>query len=223
MTPSLFLLLLSVVAGTAPCTSAAVSVRLVSGDGPSSPLSEPQPKQRGLIRCGNGSTSLDDTTIDIATDLWFADRESAVEKYGEISTWGTCGVTSFNWLFDDRRNFNEDISQWDTGTVTDMYYAFAWASFNGDLGGWDVANVQSMHGMFYYASSFNQDLSGWDVTNIRDINRMFLWASDFNQDLSGWSVQAVTDMSYMFLGASSFNQDLSQWSVQAVTSMREMF
>ena len=110
MTPSLFLLLLSVVAGTAPCTSAAVSVRLVSGDGPSSPLSEPQTKQRRLIQCGNGSTSLDNTNIFIARDLWFTDRESAVEKYGEISTWGTCGVTSFESLFDYRGDFNENIS-----------------------------------------------------------------------------------------------------------------
>ena len=69
MTPSVFLLFLCVVAGTAPYASAAVSVCLVSGDDPSSPLSEPQPKRRHLIQCGNGSTSLDDTNIFIARDL----------------------------------------------------------------------------------------------------------------------------------------------------------
>jgi len=51
------LLLLCVAAGTTPCVSAAVSVRRVSGDGSSSPLSEQQPKRRRqhrwLIKNGN--------------------------------------------------------------------------------------------------------------------------------------------------------------------------
>ena len=155
----MFLLLLCVVAGIVPCASAAVSVRLVSGDSPSSPLLEPQPKRYRLIQCGNGSFSLDNTSIIYAHDLWFADQEIAVEEYGEIDSWGTCGVTSFYDLFYLRGDFNEDISQWDTGIVTDMTYAFAGASsFNGDLGGWDVANVENISYMFSGASSFNQGL-----------------------------------------------------------------
>ena len=63
--------------------------------------------------------------------------------------------------------FNEDISHWDTSSVTNMFNLFALAlSFNQDIGGWDVSNVVDMDGMFVRAESFNQDLSGWCVDNI---------------------------------------------------------
>ena len=42
-------------------------------------------------------------------------------------------------LFQDKTNFNEDISSWDVKNVTDMSY------------------------MFYDANAFNQSLESWDV------------------------------------------------------------
>eukprot|EP00588_Corethron_pennatum_P027515 CAMPEP_0194317408 /NCGR_PEP_ID=MMETSP0171-20130528/14153_1 /TAXON_ID=218684 /ORGANISM="Corethron pennatum, Strain L29A3" /LENGTH=267 /DNA_ID=CAMNT_0039073981 /DNA_START=111 /DNA_END=910 /DNA_ORIENTATION=+ len=62
MTSSLSLFLLCVAAATLPFASAAVSVRLVTGDGPSSSLSKQQPKRRRRHRqlISNGSTALVD-------------------------------------------------------------------------------------------------------------------------------------------------------------------
>ena len=46
-------------------------------------------------------------------------------------------------------NFNDDISQWNVGNVTDMY------------------------GMFQGARAFNQPLEQWNVGNVTTMERMF--------------------------------------------------
>ena len=39
-------------------------------------------------------------------------------------------------------------------------------SFNQDLSEWDVSSVTDMLCMFDGCKSFNQDISGWDVSNV---------------------------------------------------------
>ena len=65
--------------------------------------------------------------------------------------------------------------------------------FNQDLSAWDVGNVTNMSRMFSNAYSFNQDLSAWDVSNVTNMSEMFYEASSFNQDLSAWNVSNVTN------------------------------
>ena len=44
--------------------------------------------------------------------------------------------------FGGKSTFNGDISKWDTGKVTNMYYMFDSASaFNQDIGSWNTAQV----------------------------------------------------------------------------------
>lgn len=46
-------------------------------------------------------------------------------------------------------------------------------SFNQDISQWDVGNVTNMPGMFFWAYAFNQDLTQWCVSNITSIPAAF--------------------------------------------------
>ena len=48
-------------------------------------------------------------------------------------------------LFEKEEEFNDDIGNWDTSSVTNMGYMFDFAeSFNQPIGDWDVSNVTNM-------------------------------------------------------------------------------
>jgi len=80
-----------------------------------------------------------------------------------------------------------DISQWETGEVTDMSYLFcgssfdssergycntAAASFDDDITAWNTSGVSTMAGMFYAADSLDHPLGDWDVAKVTDIGIM---------------------------------------------------
>ena len=87
-----------------------------------------------------------------AVSKWFSNRNEAIATYGHISTWDTSGVKDMSYLFcsrecsfkhDGAETFNNDISAWDTGSVTKMHKMFFGArSFNVPIGGWDVRKVE---------------------------------------------------------------------------------
>jgi surface protein len=120
---------------------------------------------------------------------------------------------------------NEDITNIILdSSLKDLSYLFGnREDFNQDLSNWDVSNVTNMRGMFYNAKSFNQDLSGWGVSSVGDMGLMFYKATSFNQDISNWDVSNVTDMRGIFEFATSFNQDLSRWDISSVKYKDYMF
>ena len=103
------------------------------------------------------------------------------------------------------KNFNLDISHWDTHNVRDMTFMFKDArNFNQDISHWDVRNVEKMYGMFYNAYTFNQDISGWNVRRVYDFNNMFYGASYFNKILANWCVNKVSKKVEGFADKSGF-------------------
>ncbi len=117
------------------------------------------------------------------------------------------------------KNFNQDISNWDTSNIVNMSSMFSDAqAFNQDIGNWDVSNVTDMSNMFSGAKSFNQDIGNWDVSYVGDMSNMFSEAKAFNQDIGRWNVSNVMRMDSMFENAESFNQNIKNWNIKNVLS-----
>ena len=151
-------------------------------------------------------------------------RFENVDFNQNISSWDTSSVTTMKELFNDNTTFNRDISKWDTSSVTDMEGVFWGAeAFDQDIGSWDTSSVTRMDNMFDRALVFNQDISGWDTSSVTDMNLMFYSALVFDQPIGGWDVSNVTNMEKMFNVASDFNQDIGNWNTSKVSNMTSMF
>ena len=133
------------------------------------------------------------------------------------------GVTDMTNMFWGATAFNQDISGWDTSSVTSTANMFRDSAFNQPIGGWDTSNVTAMNGMFSGDTSFNQPIGGWDVSNVASMGGMFNRATSFNQPIGGWDVSNVTIMNGMFWNATAFNQDISGWDTSNVTLMHSVF
>ena len=155
----------------------------------------------------------------------------------DITEVNTCAITDMSFLIStysaglkvdntltheqkvNIKNFNQDISGWDTSNVTDMHGMFADAkSFNQNIDSWDVSHVTNMSMMFFKAYGFNQPIDSWDVSNVTNMGGMFLNAFRFNQPIGSWDVSSVTNMNGMFYRAFNFNQPINCWDVSNVVS-----
>ena len=136
----------------------------------------------------------------------------------------TTGVKDMSMVFDGNKQFNRDISSWDTSKVNDMKYMFRGAtSFDQDISGWDTSKVTTMGSMFKDATSFNQDISVWDTATVTDMELMFLGATSFNQPIGQWDTSSVTVTNGMFSRAANFNSPIGTWDMAKVKNMDYMF
>jgi surface protein len=105
--------------------------------------------------------------------------------YGPISDWDVSEHLDMTSLFQDKTQFNQDLSKWDTSKVTTMEKMF--------LGATDFKGTY---------------ISKWDTSKVTNMNIMFLNANQFNSDLRNWNVDAVTtknNMIRMTRGTGKFN------------------
>ena len=142
----------------------------------------------------------------------------------DISSWDTSSVTNMEHMFSSSIAFNQPIGDWDTSSVTNMEHMFSESyAFNQPIGDWGVSSVTNMRYMFGGAESFNQDISDWDVSSVTDMEYMFTSSIAFNQPIGDWDTSNVTNMWGMFSGCLGFNQPIGDWDVSSVTNMQDMF
>ena len=144
--------------------------------------------------------------------------------YGPMNEWDVSLVTDFNDLFGGNNcgSFNQDISQWDTSSVTRMKGTFNQCQqFNQDISQWDTSSVTDMEQMFSSAKKFNQPLD-WDTSKVTNMRYMFSNAEVLNQPIN-FDTSSVTNMENMFRDTLAFNQPLWKFDTSQVTNMEDMF
>ena len=63
-------------------------------------------------------------SLETAVQMWVNDQTTALSTYGPISGWVVSSITDMRELFSGLQTFNEDVSSWDTSSVTNMLYMF---------------------------------------------------------------------------------------------------
>jgi len=151
-----------------------------------------------------------------AVELWWSNKQRAIDIFGEIANWNVSAVDDMSDLFNLKRRFNENLSAWDTSSVTSMKNMFHGCNFfKSDLSAWDTSSVTDMSCMFGGCEHFESDLSAWNTSSVTNMGGMFYECKVFNSDLSQWDTSSVTNMICTFYDASSFNSNISKWVIPA--------
>jgi surface protein len=119
--------------------------------------------------------------------------------------------------------FNQDISTWNTSSVTNMGALF-FTSLLHLIKTFLVGILQMLlvwHDMFRQASSFNQDISTWNISNVTNMSNMFNSATAFNQDLGSWTLNTTVNLSNMLdnsgVDCNNYSATLIGWEANLLT------
>lgn len=149
-------------------------------------------------------------------------------KILEVNSWGVleigAGVNSFQGCANLNLSFVTDVL--DLTTSTTMYNLFAFCSSITTINNislWNTSTITDMFGCFLGATLFNDNVNSWNVQNVTSFYAMFQGAINFNQPLSNWNTSACISFRQMFFGATAFNQSIGNFNVSNSSSFYQMF
>jgi len=142
-----------------------------------------------------GSKRAFTSKIDVTAAVNACDESGWVGAECVMNDWDVSAITNFGHMLRCSgavpSDFNQDISSWETGQVTDMNNMLAGcASFNQDISGWDMSSVQLANGFCSGCSAFDADVSGWNPKSATNWEFFFNGATSLTADLSGWQFPA---------------------------------
>ena len=194
-----------------------------------------------------------------ACPLFEASDDGTGKPYGPVSAWDISKVTSLSGIFASfssgsygdapMNNFNQDLTKWDTSSVTNMQsmfavckdavslqYQFACTTrkkshfFEGqtDVSQWDTSSVTNMRAIFAGRDNFDTDevtggLASWDTSSVTMFLNAFAYTKGFAADISKWDTSSATNINRMFRRAEKFNVDISKWDTSKVTTFQKVF
>ena len=127
-----------------------------------------------------------------AVQAYDTNPTAAIEEYGPIADWCVSTITDMSWLFSQLKNFNADISNWDTSSVTTMRQMFRVRSARAKVESGPTRATATVAATQRPYASRAAPLPAWHA---RPSTRQE--ASAFNQPLS-FDTSKVTNMGYMF-------------------------
>ena len=159
-----------------------------------------------------------------------------------LGDWQVNSVTSFNEMFADALEFDQDLG-WCMDDDVSLDYAFDGTPCASTLcgvswGGCDIpsnGNVMVNGKIRVAVAAWVSDatsaeatyghISTWDTSGVTNLATFLRYAQPmlFNEDISAWNTSGVTTMSAMFDEAWAFNQPLGNWRVHNVMDMSGMF
>jgi hypothetical protein len=164
-------------------------------------------------------TSANVTTINMSNMF-----NSATLFNQSISGWNVSKVNNFSNMFNTASAFNQPLSGWNIGgnasvTSIDMSYMFMRSPFNQNISNWNTSKVNNMFYMFLDNTVYNQPMNSWDVSKVTSFGSMFQSNATINQDLGNWNVSGINSNggldSFMFgvstMSTSNYNSILIGW------------
>lgn len=144
----------------------------------------------------------------------------------------TSGLKSLSSMFNYNYEFNQDLSNWDTSSVTNMNQTFqncqSLSTANSSaLSNWDVGSVTGFKQMFTSATGVTFDASSWDVSKAKDLSNMFNGCYNMNiGSITGWDVGSVTGFYGMFrscINSSISSNYFNNWNVSSGVNFNGIF
>ena len=108
-----------------------------------------------------------DADIHEAVNDWCEDPAKAEVKYGHISKWNTSLVTNMKRLFQNKREFNDDISKWNVSNVIVMSHMFEYYDEDDEI---MIIELDDEDEDDEVVSAFNGDISKWNVSKVKNMS-----------------------------------------------------
>lgn len=153
------------------------------------------------------------------------DQINAFGRDADMNHIDTSEVTQMIDTF-SKTNFCGDVSKWNVSNVASFHSTFAFCKdFDCDLSQWETTSVNSMIGMFWSCVHFlGKGLEKWDMSNVSQLNGMFYKCESLKGDtLVNWKFESLENTRLMFNNCIKLNVDLSKWNVEKLFDTYQMF